>query len=143
MNKQSPEFQALVNRLVAGEISRKAAAAEAGINYVTLNLWLRQLKLTDQIPVNDYFKVDAAEPFKAGVKRGGLDLAVSEERASALNKAVQRVLSGEVSARAAGLEMGLSPGSIAAKVRKIRISQGLPVQARTSPGPRGPKEAAL
>lgn len=134
MNRHSPEFKALVKRLQAGELTRKDAAEQAGLSYGTLSVWLSRSGVTAAIPDNRRTN-HADKPFEphAAVLNGA---EMTPDKAKALNAAVDKVLAGGTSARAAAAEMGVSHVTVAAKVRKIRIAQGLPVQARTSPGPR-------
>lgn len=135
MNRHSPEFKALVKRLESGEITRNQAVQESGLAYSTLTTWLARTGAA--IPDNRRTN-HADKPFTphAAVLNGA---EMTPDKANALNAAVDKVLAGGTSARAAAAEFGVSHVTVAAKVRKIRLAQGLPVQARTSPGPRAQK----
>lgn len=49
MNRHSPEFLALIDRIAAGELTRNEAAAEAGIGLGTLNVWISRSKLNARL----------------------------------------------------------------------------------------------
>lgn len=119
MNNTSPQFNEMISRLQSGELTRNQAAAEYGIGIGTLNVWISRKKLAGTIPA-------------VGLSGAALEWAETDpDKVNARRQATARVLSGEISALAAAKEYpGMSPTTLALDVRKARIAQGLPVQAK-------------
>jgi transposase len=127
MKRNDPTFRAMVSRLLAGEITRSQAASEYGIQYNTLCVWLTRSK----IDLPETKKTRSLKPFSADTVRHGAAVnfpTITEERAQKMNLAVQKALSGEMSARAASIELGVSVQTVSRKVRSMRVAQGLPVR---------------
>ena len=119
MNNTSPEFTEMICRLQSGELTRKQAAAAYSIDIGTLNVWISRKGLADSIP-------------KQGLAGAAREWAEKDpDKVKARREAAARVLSGEISAMAAAKEYpGMSHVTLALDVRKARIAQGLPVQAK-------------
>lgn len=152
MNRHSQEFFDVVAKVNRHELTRLQAAANLGVPYSTFMTWVNRAGLSKKAlkiepkpftatpdnvndsvccsvndPVND-------NPTSTKPRRYNLGSPLTQEKADALNAAVDKVLRGEISARAAALErpdLNLSFVTIAAKVRKIRLARGLPVQVRS------------
>lgn len=125
MKRNDAEFMALVRRLQADEITRAQAAAEANISVQLLNAWLGRSGLNTSIPDKRKENAFVHEPGKAPL---------TPERKQALEDAVQRVFAGEISALAAAkANPDINYRTLAAKVRKLRLSIGQVVQFRASP----------
>jgi hypothetical protein len=117
----------MVSRLTSGEITRSQAAAEYGIQYNTLCVWLTRSKV--DLPGTK--RATVVKPFAPDTVRHGAAVnfpTMTAEKAQKLNVAVQKALSGEMSARAAAIEQGVSVQTVSKKVRSIRIAKGEPVR---------------
>jgi transposase-like protein len=129
MNKHTPQFNEMMSRLQAGEISRDQAALEYGVNRNTLNVWILRAGLKGKVPRKP-LTAEAAEVMKENLGSGLL----SGEASEALDNAIARVLAGGVSALAAAQEdPRVSPSTLAKRVRAARLAAGQPVQSRRSP----------
>lgn len=137
MKHSDPKAQEMLSRIANGELTRQQASDEYGVSRPVINVWIHRAGLAKKRPPpTTTFSARGPIPGKEEMFP-----AMTQAKADALNAAVDRVLRGEVSARAAALEephLGLSFVTIAAKVRKIRISQGLPVQVRSKRKPERP-----
>lgn len=119
MKPNDTTFKEMISRIASGELTRKQAAEAYGIDPGTLNVWIARFNLSDSLP---------SMRGKAGYAKQLSDKYAIDT--DAYEKAVARVLSGEISALALSEETpGIKAGTLAKKVRQARIRAGLPVQA--------------
>lgn len=132
MKRNDPTFKEMVSRLQAGELTRKRAAEEYGLNLGTLMVWLGRSKVTG-IPRDNAWR--ASNPDKVNAMNSHLiGQKLTGEAAKALYNATERVLRGEISALAAAkADPRISARTLASRVRKARLERGLPVASRAAP----------
>lgn len=122
MKPSHPQFQEILARIRSGELTRAQAAAEYGLNPGSLNTWISRSGQAHTLPSRRGKAGTAAE-------RAEKD----PDKVAAMEAAVKRVLTGEISALAmAQLDPRVNPRTLAAKVRQARLKAGLPVQAKRS-----------
>jgi len=119
MKPNDTTFKEMISRIASGELTRKQAAQTYDLDIGTLNSWISRHNLSDSLP---------SMRGKAGYAKQLSDKYAIDT--NAYEKAVARVLSGEISALALSEETpGIKAGTLAKKVRQARIRAGLPVQA--------------
>lgn len=125
MQRNDAKFKELVSRLQSGELNRQQASEAYGVNYGTLCVWLSRSKLGSTTLQRE---ADGSRKLH-GIAAKNSQLDPDKDRA--LDAAVARVLAGEISALAASKESeGLSPSTIAARVRKAKLQAGIPIPRR-------------
>lgn len=126
MRRNDKTFKEMVARLQSGEITRHQAADIYQIGYGTLGVWLSRSGVAKSTAGR--LPDGSRRLHGAALERSR---SLSPDKAKALDAAVARVLAGEISALAAEAENpDLSARTIAQRVRKARIDQGLPVQEK-------------
>lgn len=132
MKRNDTTFHEMIARIRSGELTRRAAAEAYGISPGVLNVWIQRSKI-EGLPRDNQWRDSNPDKVKA-LNDHLLGKPLSPELQAAMDAAVDRVLAGETSARAAALaDPRLSARTIAHKVRAARVKAGQPVQHRTPP----------
>ena len=115
MNKHTPQYAEMVSRLVSGELSRKQAADEYGVNFGTLSSWL----------IRDKIKTPRVK-LVTGAARAAADRANEDpDKVIAMDQAVARVLAGECTAySAAKADARVNLSTLNVRIRKAREAEG-------------------
>lgn len=112
MKRNDPTYKAMISRIKSGELSRKQAAEEYGINPVTLNAWIVRSK--EVLPD----RRSSREVIDPRLEAMGV-VALTPERKQALLDAVQRVIRGGISCnQAAKNDPTITMSYLARLVRK-------------------------
>ena len=126
ITRHTQAFIDAAHRVSRGEITRIDAAAQLNLNPGTFAVWMSRSKI----------KADkSVKPTKqlAGAALGLLQ-GLDPDKAQALDEAVARVVSGEITlAEARGLYPDLSGSTLTVRVRKANARLGVTVKRRRTP----------